>query len=150
MLKELRKTLSQIFPKPKDKLGKEQMKGAIYFIPCRDYEQVYIGQTKRQFGIRLKEHKSALSAKRITNSALADHSFKTSHEIEWNNASIISCNPHYHQRICLEAWHINSTDYAINRDDGNLFPEAYKDLIKKHENASGAINTVTTPDDSNP
>ena len=144
------KTLGQIFPKPKDKLEKEQMKGAIYSIPCRDCEQVYIGQTKRQFGTRLKEHKSALSAKRITNSALADHSFKTSHKIEWNNASIISCNPHYHQRICLEAWHINSMDYAINRDDGNLFPEAYKHFIKKHENAGGAINTGMTPDDSNP
>ena len=126
------------------------MKGAIYSILCWDCEQVYIGQTKWQFGTCLKEHKSALLAKWITNSALADHNFKTSHEIEWNNASIISCNPHYHQRICLEAWHINSTDYAINRDDGNLFPEAYKHLIKKHENASGAINTGTTPDDSNP
>ena len=52
------KTLGQIFPKPKDKLKKERMKGAIYSIPCRDCEQVYIGQTKRQFGPAWKNTKA--------------------------------------------------------------------------------------------
>ena len=37
------RTLGQIFLKPKDKLEKEQTKGEIYSIPCRDCEQVYIG-----------------------------------------------------------------------------------------------------------
>ena len=46
----------------------------------------------------VKEQKT-LTAIRITHSALADHSFKIDHEIEWNNASIITCNPRYFQRI---------------------------------------------------
>ena len=31
-------------------------KGAIYSIPCNDCDNEFIGQTKRQFGTRLKEH----------------------------------------------------------------------------------------------
>ena len=71
----------------------------------------------------LKEHwqKSRLTAKRITNCTLADHSFETDHEIEWNNASTITYNSRYLQGICLEAWHINNADDS--RDDRNLFLE---------------------------
>ena len=53
--------LSQLFPKPKDKLQKQQMTGAIYSIPCKNCEKTYIGQTKRQFGTWLKKHKKALT-----------------------------------------------------------------------------------------
>lgn len=73
--------------------------------------------------------------------ALADHSFKTDHEIEWDNVSIITCNPCYFQRICLEAWHINNAKDPLNRDDGNLFPEAYRHLIINRHNSTGTINT---------
>ena len=34
---------------------KEQQTDAIYPIPCNDCDNEYIGQTKRQFGTRLKE-----------------------------------------------------------------------------------------------
>ena len=97
-----------------------------------------------RFGTRLKEHKKAPTAKRTTNSAFADHNFNTDHEIEWNNASIITCNTRYFQRICLEAWHINNVDDPLNRDDGNLFPEAYRHLY------TSTINTGPPVDHSNP
>ena len=32
---------------------------AIYSIPCNDCDNEYIGQTKHQFGTRLKEHQKA-------------------------------------------------------------------------------------------
>ena len=37
----------------------------------------------------------------------------------------------YHQRLCLEAWHINSAHTPLNRDDGGLLPDAYLHLVKK-------------------
>ena len=37
----------------------------------------------------------------------------------------------YHQRLCLEAWHINSAYTPLNRDDGGLLPNAYLHLVKK-------------------
>ncbi|CAH3155347.1 unnamed protein product [Pocillopora meandrina] len=53
-------TLGHIFAKPKDPFTKEQRTDAIYSIPCNDCDNEYIGQTKRQFGTRLKEHQKAL------------------------------------------------------------------------------------------
>ena len=49
-------TLGHIFAKPRDPVTKEQRTDAIYSIPCNDCDNEYIGQTKRQFGTRLKEH----------------------------------------------------------------------------------------------
>ena len=49
-------TLGHIFAKPKDPVTKEQRTDAIYSIPCNDCDNKYIGQTKRQFGTRLKEN----------------------------------------------------------------------------------------------
>jgi hypothetical protein len=34
-------------------------------------------------------------------------------------------NNRYGQRRCLEAWHINMSDHALNRDDGDYLPEEY-------------------------
>ena len=47
--------LSQLFPKPKDKLQKQQMTGAIYSIPCKNCEKTYIGQTKTAIRNMVKE-----------------------------------------------------------------------------------------------
>ena len=47
--------------------------------------------------------------------------------------------------------YINNVDDPINRDDGNLFPEAYRHLIGKHKkNNTDTINTGPPVDDSNP
>ena len=48
--------MGHIFAKPKDPVTKEQRTDAIYSIPCNDCDHEYIGQTKRQFSTRLKEH----------------------------------------------------------------------------------------------
>ena len=56
-------------PKPKDPVTKEQRTGAIYSIPCNDCDNEYIGQTKRQFGTRLKEHQKAVFFSKKENSA---------------------------------------------------------------------------------
>ena len=53
-------TLGHIFAKPKDPVMKEQRTDAIYSIPCNDCDNEYIGQTKRQFGTRLKEYQKAV------------------------------------------------------------------------------------------
>ena len=37
----------------------------------------------------------------------------------------------YHQRRCVEAWHINSAHAPLNRDDGGLLPDAYLHLINR-------------------
>ena len=96
-------------------------KDAIYSTPCSDCDQEYIGQTKRQFGTRLKEHQKAVFfSKKKKNLVLSDHVCQTNDMIAWENSRIITTNPRYHQRRCLEAWHINSVSAPLNRDDGGL------------------------------
>ena len=56
------------------------------------------------------------------NSALSGHTCLTNHIIGWDKSKIITTNRRYHQRLCLEAWHINSAHAPLNRDDGGLLP----------------------------
>ncbi|CAH3144988.1 unnamed protein product [Pocillopora meandrina] len=98
-------TLGHIFAKPKDPVTKEQRTDAIYSIPCNDCDHEYIGQTKRQFGTRLKEHQKAVFFCKKENSALSEYTCLTNQTIGWDNSKIITANRCYHQRLCLEAWH---------------------------------------------
>ena len=115
-------TLGHIFAKPKDPVTKEQRADAIYTIPCNDCDNEYIGQAKRQFGARLKEHQRAVFFCKKENLALSEHTYLTNHTIGWDKSKIITTYRRYHQRLCLEAWHINSALAPLNRDDGGLKP----------------------------
>ena len=53
-------TIGNLFPKPKDPVPKDQTRGAIYSIPCKDCDKSYIGGTKRKFSTRLEEHQKAV------------------------------------------------------------------------------------------
>ena len=106
--------MGHIFAKPKDPDTKEQRTDAIYSIPCNDCDNEYIGQTKRQFGTRLKEHQNAFFFYKKKNSALSEHTCQTNYAIGWDNSRIITTNRRYHQRFCLEAWHINSAHAPRN------------------------------------
>ena len=64
-------------------------------------------------------------------SALAEHVCKTSHKIAWEDSKIITTNNRYGQRLCLEAWHINASSCALNRDDGSYLPQEYLHLVGK-------------------
>ena len=42
---------------------------------------------------------------------------------------VITTNKRYGQRLWLEAWHINMSNHALNRDDSAYLPEEYIHLI---------------------
>jgi hypothetical protein len=79
-------TSGNIFAKPKDPVRTNQKTHAVYSIPCGDCEKEYLGQSKRQFGTRLKEHQKAVSTLNKGKSALAEHVCDTKHEIAWENS----------------------------------------------------------------
>ena len=124
-------TLGHIFAKLKDRVPTDQKTHAVYSIPCGDCEKVYLGQTKRQFCTRLKEHQRAVSNFNSSKSALAEHVCETSHNIAWEDSTIITTNNRYGHRLCLEAWHINASPCALNRDDGSHLPQEYLHLVGK-------------------
>jgi hypothetical protein len=50
-------------------------------------KSIYLGQSKRQFGTRLREHcQKAVSTLDKGKSALAEHVCYTKHEIAWENS----------------------------------------------------------------
>ena len=58
-------TLGHIFAEREDPVMKEQWTHTTDSIQCNDSDHEYIGQTKHQFGTRLKEHqKRSSSAKK--------------------------------------------------------------------------------------
>ena len=80
-------TLGHIFAKPKDPVKTNQKTHAVYSISCGGCEKEYLGQSKRQFGTRLKEHQKTVSTLDKGKSALAEHVCYTKHEIGWENSN---------------------------------------------------------------
>ena len=64
------------------------------------------------------------------NSALSEHKCLTNQTIGWDKSKIVTTNRRYYQRLCLEAWHINSAHAPLNCDDGGLLLDAYLHRIK--------------------
>ena len=122
------KTIGQIFPKPKDEMGKEEIRDLVYDIPCAVCSKNYVGETQRKFTTRKGEHQKAVARLQKEKSALADHVMKTNHDIAWNEATILRTNNNWRQRKILEAWEINCAKDPLNRDDGALLPKEYLHL----------------------
>ena len=72
--------------------------------------------------------KKRFSFAKKENSALSEHTCPTNYTIR-----------RYHQRLCLEAWHVNSAHALLNRDDGGLLPDAYSHLVRKRQPISNRI-----------
>ena len=59
------------------------------------------------------------------NLALSEHACVTNHKIARENCKIITTNSRYHQRRCLEAWHIYNAHAPLNLDDGGQWWSVY-------------------------
>ena len=97
---------------------KEEVIDCIYRISCGNCEKCYIGETGREFGTRLKEHKmevEAICSKPITRkqhatslseqnkSALTDHASHHNHVINWSAATILDRESDKNTRWIKEA-----------------------------------------------
>ena len=80
-------------------------------------DQEYIGQTKRQFGTRLKVHQKAVFFSKKETSTLSERACVTNNEIAWQNSKIITINPRIAQRtlfiiMVAKFWIILSNIYV--------------------------------------
>ena len=89
----------------KNKISLEDSIGVVFQIPCKDCDEVHVGETGRKFGVRKAEHKqeaetlqkahfTRLKKKEaetiITKSAISDHVAQENHTIEWKISKILS------------------------------------------------------------
>ena len=88
--------------KPKDKDQSEDQSGVVYQISCKECSAKYIGQTGRQLGERLKEHKRATQKGYYLESGVAEHVINTGHDIDWS-AEVLAKDLKQMRRLVREA-----------------------------------------------
>ena len=119
-------TLRSILTKVKTPLDSYQKTGVIYQIPCSCGE-VYIGETGKTINERVKEHKRSV-CRMDTNNSIAVHVMNTSHDIAWDQATIITQETHRLKRKIKEAMLIQKTP-CINMDSGLHLDPIWNDII---------------------
>ena len=97
-------TLRQVLVNPKDKVEKHKKVGVVYKIPYSKYQKVYIGETGRQLGTRITEHRKVavkISDRNFTRttrrastnehhkSAITDHVCQNNHIMNWEASEIV-------------------------------------------------------------
>ena len=106
------KTLQQHFPFPKFRPAGDDQCNVIYKIPCASCPRNYIGEPKRSFTTRRKEHMRNI--KYCTKgSNVAKHAWTFNHVIDFNNSKIID-EANNRSRETLESWHTAKTVGADN------------------------------------
>ena len=116
-------SLSQSF----DPLKKTNVMSFTKF-PCASCPWSYIGETKRSFSTRKKEHIRNTKQCAI-NSNVAKHAWAFDHTIDFTGAKIID-TANNRTRKTLESWHTAKTAEADN--NSCPLPKQYSILLKKH------------------
>ena len=149
------KTIRQMVVHPKDKTEKEKQCGVVYSIPCANCDHSYIGETGRQLGVRIKEHREDVtkntkgvatrtkrkeSVDRMHKSAITDHSVSKNHVIDWENTRIKAREDDTLKRGIKEAiWIRKEQQQNMNRDEGRYtLSHTYDTLLMDRRRAGGA------------
>ena len=123
-------TLRQQLVAPKDKSKIVDQSGVVYRIPCSDCDSVYIGETARALGDRLKEHTSQ-SKSAVKSSAVAEHTKVTGHKLDSPNIKIVKKESKFLNRKIKESIAIRQESQAkLNRDGGRDLPRIYDCLLE--------------------
>ena len=123
----------------KDKIPKTQTRNCVYCIKCTQCTAVYIGQTARELGVRIAEHRRRTQRfprnlmeynALIKDSAIAGHALDTGHTINFSEIKILRqgfrCPM---ERMYAEAIEITKSRSAVNRIDGVELSGAWKHVI---------------------
>ena len=127
-----KETLRKQLSKPKDKVPINDRNNIIYKIPCNDCNASYIGETKRPFGVRKKEHQGNVKNGQTEKSNVARHCWSKDHKMNWDEMKIIDTDSYIWSRKLKETLH------SIREGEGNYFndisyqlPEIWIPNIKK-------------------
>jgi len=71
----------------------------VYKISCKDCNASYVGQTKRQVKIRIKEHRNNSKLLSSKPSVITEHILEYSHSFDWDNIKILDTEPNYYKSL---------------------------------------------------
>ena len=121
LLSERTKPTNSIYEADQEEAGtcqgkspQEDVRGVIYSIPC-EFGAVYIGETECNLKIRLTEYQWPVCNKDYNNS-IAVHTIKTHHDIKWEEARVVTVEPHLTKRKVKEPLIIQRTNNSMNLD----------------------------------
>ena len=113
-------TLRRHLSKPKDTVPMDKRNNVVYKIPCKDCNATYIGESKRSFGVRYKEHDRAVRKGDTDKNEIADHCWSKDHEMNWDERKVIDTEAYIKGRKIKETIHslkdknhINSISYTL-------------------------------------
>ena len=94
---------------------------------------MYIGETKRRLGTRIKEHKDACMKCFTDKSAIAEHAWTNDHPINWADTKILQRANRAMELVLKESLSIRTTpeDARFNRDSGYELPDCWIATYKK-------------------
>ncbi|XP_062715384.1 uncharacterized protein LOC134291527 [Aedes albopictus] len=113
-------TLKDALCNLKDRVPAEEKSG-VYQIPCQNCPAVYIGQTRRKFKTRLREHKNAVEHGRTCDSSVAMHATTLGHTVDWEQAKLLKNVRKVTQLNAWESMYIATADRPLmNEDDAPI------------------------------
>ena len=85
---------------------------------------VYIGETKRPFGKRFKEHTNLTIP-----TGVGDHCNATGHSVSLDNTKVLTIEPQWTKRKVKEPIYIKKSAPSMNREQGYQLPLIYHQLL---------------------
>jgi len=116
------KKLNCLIKKGKDQLNKAQVTEVVYNLSCKNCDKVYIGQTKRHLGTRIKEHLNNIKSTSNNYSVVSNHRLLFNHDFQWDKPNILHKERNRKKREIAEMFLIKKHDNNINlqKDTENL------------------------------
>lgn len=121
--------LSNIVLKGKDRLPATLQTNVVYKISCKNCPASYVGQTKRELLVRIKEH-SATSEKVRTkkqrlnkvvepedHSVISEHESKFKHTFDWDRVRILNKETKLGKRLTSEMIHIHWQSHPLHKQE---------------------------------
>ena len=113
--------IGSLFSNYKDKSTINEKDCGVYSVECGACSSVYIGETKRNYKIRLKEHAAHVRRAEFDKSAVAQHAWEQGHVIDFTTGKLIAREPRWLHRRYKEALLIKKAQQfgtTINLDNG--------------------------------
>ena len=128
--------LRSILVHPKDKSGKGDIAGSIYYIPCegggQSCQETYVGETGRSLWTRFLEHKRPSS---VDKSEVAKHLHvdNKGHTVDFANTKILDRDQRWLHRGIKEAVYIRAHRPTLNASPGRYqLPTVWNRIISSH------------------
>lgn len=122
-----------VYSKMKDPVPISQMSGVVYEIPCGDCSDVYVGHTGTSVKQRMSKHKSDIRLGKTEVCATAQHSVEMSHQLDFENVSILEHSEIVSKRLVLEMLYIQKYGTMNRKTDCDGLSRCYAAVRSKLE-----------------